>query len=657
MNNNVLISTAMLNAYWEKEKRDTLELLVPFVKYSIAQTTAQGSEIDVSTMIGHFRKEFGYESIPTNVITLILNRLSPAILKRYKGKYILKVSLDEDVQKFEKGHTQFLERRSKVAQALKAFLNENLTLCDQYDEEIAMQALITFFATNGLCVIRDTMLLEMLKKSDDALKYCIAQFILQEWNAKSYIFNYIEDMVKGFFVSTVISLQPQNITVAHSKFKGLQCYIDTRIIINALGLHLPEAKEASLELLQMLKAKGAELCCFEHNYREIEDIVAAYKNGLKNPRNNRSHQTLEGWDEQKYTVTDVERYQILLASKITALGIKVIPRPSISDLQAYPFNDNDLVSYIEERMNYGNRDALETDVSSVASILLLREGHRALEIEKSKAIFITSNIKLVSVVNSFLEENNVCFPENEAMPIITDMDMSSIVWLKCYSTHKDYPKQRLIEHALVALEPSPALLTTFFDIVDRIESEGGITEDEAAIIRTDAFCRKELANTVKGDNSSITEQTVYDIKDKLRKKYVGAAEEKTDLNYKKYIEERETNRNSIVKALENVKTIRQTAYNKIYELLNVIAWIIIVGLIFSFIILSVIGVKDNGQIWRAMILLFFSICGTVDMVASKMNHIKRLIKYIATAISDRLADKKKAEYVEILGIDSDYISE
>lgn len=32
MNNNVLISTAMLNAYWEKEKKDTLDLLIPFVK-------------------------------------------------------------------------------------------------------------------------------------------------------------------------------------------------------------------------------------------------------------------------------------------------------------------------------------------------------------------------------------------------------------------------------------------------------------------------------------------------------------------------------------------------------------------------------------------------------------------------------------------------
>lgn len=93
--------------------------------------------------------------------------------------------------------------------------------------------------------------------------------------------------------------------------------------------------------------------------------------------------------------------------------------------------------------------------------MLLREGHKALEIEKSRAIFITSNIKLVRVVNSLLEENKVCCPENEAMLIITDMNMSSIVWLKCYSTHKDYSKQRLIEHALVALEPSPALLTTF----------------------------------------------------------------------------------------------------------------------------------------------------------------------------------------------------
>ncbi len=658
MDNKMLISTAMLNAYWENEKKDTFELLVPFVKFSIAKTTKQGEEINFSSLLEHFRKEFGYETIPSNVITLILNRMSPKVLEKNRGKYILKSSLDEDVINFEKRHTKFSERRSIVAKALKDFLNENLTLRNLYDEEDALQALISFFATNGMCTIRDTILLEMLKKNNDALKYSVAQFIIKEWEAKSAIFNYIEDMIKGFFVSSAISLQSQNTAVANSRFKDLQCYIDTRVIINALGLHIPEARVASLELLNMLKDKGAELCCFEHNCREINDIITAYKNGITNPLYNRSNQTLEEWDKKKYTVTDIERYQKLLANKISTLGIKIIARPSISDVNKYPFNDADLVSHINEHMNYNKRSAIETDVSSVASILLLRDGKKTSEIEKSKAIFVTSNLTLVNVVNMFLKDNEICCLENEVMPVITDMDMSSIVWLKCYSTHKNYPKQRLIEHALIALEPSPMMLSTFFDIVDRIESEGGISEDEAAIIRTDIFCKKELSKAVKGNSNIITEQTVYDIREKLREKYLGDIKAEGELNYKKYLKEREEKRASIVKALENIKLIKRTSFEKLYKILCRISMLIELALIVIFIILSAINIKDAEKLALSIFLLIFGVFGIIDMVFTKQKLVRGFIRHIANVYSDRCADKKKVEYEAILGtISYDFSSE
>ena len=306
MNNNLLISTAMLNAFWEQNQKDTLELLIPFIKYSIAKNTPVGHELNVSKIIEFFKLEFGYESMPNNVVTLLLNRLCPDILDRQKTRYKLKVSLDKDVLNFEKGHACFGERRTKVAVALKDYLNDNFASLGAQDENSSMQALISFFITNGMCVIREADLLELLKKKDDTFKYAIAQFIVHEYKKKSAVFSYIEDMVKGFFVSTVISLQPQNPTMPQSKFKGLKCFLDTRLILNALGLHLPDGKESAMQLLSMLKEKGAELCCFEHTLGEINDILDAYKMTLLNPGNSRSTHTLERFDADNYKVDDVE---------------------------------------------------------------------------------------------------------------------------------------------------------------------------------------------------------------------------------------------------------------------------------------------------------------------------------------------------------------
>ena len=165
----------MLNAYWENEKKDTLDLLLPFLKYSIAKTTDVGCNIDIEKLSHFLRTEFGYDSIPTKVITLLLNRLSPTMLVKQRDTYILKVPMDNEITSFEKGRTQYSKQCSAVAKALKDFLDNNLSSGKVCSEEHAMESLITFFATNGLCLIRDVALLEMLKKKDDALKYAIAQ--------------------------------------------------------------------------------------------------------------------------------------------------------------------------------------------------------------------------------------------------------------------------------------------------------------------------------------------------------------------------------------------------------------------------------------------------------------------------------------------------
>jgi len=650
MNNKVLISTAMLNAYWEKEKKDTLDLLIPFLKYSIAKTTNVGDTIDIQKVIEYLKTEFGYDTIPLKVILLILKRLSSSVLTKKRDEFILKISLDEEILRFEKGHTQYMERCSKVAKTLKSFLNDAMSTRKPFTEDQALQALMTFFATNGLCLIRDAAMLELIKKNDDALKYAIAQFVIKENSKHSEIFNYIEDMVKGFFVSTAISLQPQNPMVIQSKFKGLKCYIDTRIIIDALGMHLPEAKHSALEFLDMLKEKGAELCCFEHNYFEICDIISAYKYGLQNPSQNYHHLTLEGWDKQKYKVADVERYQALLENKISALGISVIPKPSITNIIKYPFNHDDLLACIKKHISYKKDEAIETDIASIASILLLRDGLKTREIEKTKAIFVTSNVLLVKVVNSFLCNEGVCNQEMETMPIITDIDLSSIVWLKCYATHKNYPTQRLIEHAINALEPTPTMLNAFFEMIDHIQAEGEISENEASILRTDTFCRKSLSYLAKGDATKITPKTVYDIKEKLREEYVGEADKKSELNYQKYLAEKEKKRDSILRALNTIKDGANKIYRRVYFPLIILSWIIRIVLIVSFVVVSIMTDYTNKEaVIPVLILLAFNIVGGLDTLSSKWKFVERFIKRIAQNASDRYSDKKKEEYKTILG--------
>lgn len=650
MNNSLLTSTAMLGAFWEEERKDIFDLLTPFVKYSIAQTTSIKQVLDISKVVGHFKSYFGYESIPTNTVTLILNRLSPKILTRRNGQYILRVSLDREIQQFEKGHATFEEHKGKVADALVEHLNTHLPGYKKFNKETALDALIKFFATNGMCVISDVALLHMIKNKDDQLKYSIAQFVVNEAEQNTAVFTYIVDMVKGFFVSNAISLQPQNTVVTESKFKGLDCYIDTRVIINALGMHTPAEREASAEMLVMLKEKGATLLCFEHNFDEIDSIVTAYKNGLKYAHSSYYHPTLEGWDEQHYTVTDVERYQSVLRHKIEALGITIVQKPDVTKAaKEYPFSDTEIESHICANMTYNNKDALSVDIASIASILLLRSGIKAKEIEKCGSIFVTSNIQLTNLSNGFLLQQGICGSDNEVLPIITDVDLSSIVWLKCYSTHKDYPKRKLIEHSLVALELTPTMVKTFNQMVDRIKAEGEITEDEAAVIRTEYFCKREIAKSVKGDLSKINEDSVRDVRRKLREQYVGEADATAATNWNKYQEEKQKRREAMLNAVEEIKRVGKKAYDQTYNNSLIVIWCCIAAFWIAFIVLSIISFMDSTCLWVAISLFIFGLLGTVDMTMSKLNLLK---KYAAKCANQKAAghmDAKRDEYERILG--------
>ena len=648
MNNNLLIGTAMLNAFWEINKKDTFDLLVPFVKYSIAKTTKQGEKIDTKRMVEYLKQMFGYDTIPSYAVSVILKRLSPRILAKEKSNYRLKVSLDSETEKFDKKYLECREQQQKVAQSLMAFLNENLNLNQNYDEESALSVLIKFFVNNGLLIQTNVNVLEAYKLKDDKLNYLIAQFVLQEAKSESVVFDYIKEMVKGFFLSLAISFQKQNNSIVQEKLSGLSCYFDTRVIINALGMNLPDEKSCALEMLNMLREKGAKLFCFRHTLGEIYDITEAYKRSLLNPKSKTNPMTLVGWDELHYSIADVDRYQSVLEQKISALGIEVVETPSIKNVEHFPVDEVALNDYIDERILYYNKEAIETDVRSIISILLLREDSHVSELEKCKYIFVTSNGKLSRVSNNYLLENKIC-SDREVPPFITDMDLSSIVWLKCYATHKDYPKQKLIACSISALEPSLSVMQTFFGMVDRMKSEGDISEDEAAIIRTSLFCRKQLAQIAAGDASVIKEETVYQIRDSMRDDLIGKSNQQAQINLKMYEQKNAEERQKKNNAIQEAKLLYERTEKRMIHIFKAIE----VGLLaVSFVAvfwLFICSADFSRGFFVAVGLLLLNIVGIVDSIMPKMKWMNKITHNWARRIAAEKKDKKIEEYERILG--------
>lgn len=646
MNQNVLISTALISSLWEKQHKDTLDLMMPFLKYSIAKQTPVGKRINIEAITELFKNEFGYENIPQNVILSMLNRLSPNTLAKKQGHYTLSVSLDNELADFEKRRTLFKERRNEVGEKLATYLNNNISnLRMPYSCDTALAALIGFFAGNGLIVAQSPSQLSLIRNdSDGKVDYNIARFIVDENKQESVIFDYITDMVKGFFVSTAISFQPENLSLPHSKFKNLRCYLDTRIIIDALGLRLRSAQTAAIEMLTMLRNEQAVLCCFEHTVQEIRDIIKAYRNSLSNPYGKNVHNTLERWDEENYSIDRVSRYLSLLEKKIEALHIDIIPSPAKMQTRVKGLKVGKFKDHLKSNVQYRSDPAYENDVLSVMGVMRLRKGLVSPDLEKCGHIFITTNIPMISVVNACLIDGSDFVP-----PVILDTTMSSIVWFKCSSSHKDYPKHKLIENAMLALEPSHTLLKEFFTAIDRLVADGGITEEEAAIIRSDIQIKRELTTVVNGDPALINENVVSQLKDKLRNQYIGENKLESEANYQRYLQQKQQNQKALDKIISEIENAGDSQKIATTKKLNTVAYCVLVVLFLALVGFSIASfIVDQNYWFGAIVLLLVEIVGSYDLLIGKKHFVKRFIQRVANQQAEIAREKKRQEYAPII---------
>lgn len=646
--NDILISASVLSTYWEYGRNDMLDLLMPFLKYAIASTTKVNDKVPVEQITNMFKQDFGYYEIPINVIKTLLNRLSPKLLRKNKGDYYLIDSLSEELEEYRNRRIEKKERQDKVSQALTNYLNAKIP-GSKYESESALYFLFNFFQRKGIFIYKNTEQLNEIYSKPDRINYEIAQFVLEQNRTKSVLFEYIVEMVEGYFISTAISYQNSS-NSSKTKFKNMKCYLDTRIIINALGLHLPEElTQSTREFINMLQASGAELLCFEHILSEIRSILIAYRNSLTNTSNYFSN-TLELFDSMHYSPSDVDAYLSILESKINNLGIRIVDAPEYNskyNKEAY-IDYSGLQEELKNRMKYNPKSAekaSDNDCKSIESIMFLRNGHLPIELEKANYIFVSNSYNLKGIVNSFLGYDK----ENIVPVVISDMELSSWLWIRNYSTHKDFPKDQLLLNATMASEmPSSQFLDVLYDKIEIMKNTGKLTAEEAISIRSNLFCRKEIYKTASGDGNDISEESIVNVRERLKQHYLNDANNEIYRVSSQLSQEREKTNAKTIKAYELINRAGSKKYHStavIGMIIVSIIYFISMMLILYFCILTFQWVSVNSVISKlaCVVLVILNIIGYYQLILSSKGFVKVTIEKIAIHAKNKVEDKKRKE--------------
>lgn len=267
MNRNTIISLAMLYALWQSNRQDLLDLIRPFVLYAVGNTAKINTEIDIALVCDYMEKEFGYRSIQVAVINRILSREASSkgqkdhrCIERKNKQFILIKSLSNEIDDFSAKRTTCKGHSDAVTSALTNFLNDK-QVCKRtnYTQAEAERLLLSFFERQGGSIVLSVEDLRQLKARSNEIDFFIARFILAEYERKTVLFDYLVELVKGYFVTTALYLQAENPNATTASFSDVTFFLDTRLLLAYLGYKTEEENSSVQKMVESLKKTALNL--------------------------------------------------------------------------------------------------------------------------------------------------------------------------------------------------------------------------------------------------------------------------------------------------------------------------------------------------------------------------------------------------------------
>ena len=532
----LLISSAMLTAMCDDSATDNLKLLEKLVLVCIADTCRVGSSIDKKQISEKMEQRFGFKEIPSAVLEKIFQRMSRGKLAplscHKQSEFILTKNLDQVRNNFETYEQNAQSDTKDVVQELVHWFQVTTPKLKVVFSSAA-DWLAEFFEMRGVDVLFDTdELLSNTVSNTDTINYQISQFILEARNSNNLLFNKISNIVQGSMIAAAmfVNIAEPSQFIAARRLTGLSVYLDTTLLLYALDYKLPEQKRAADSLLDLLRENGASLYVLPQHYAEIMDILKTYRD--RDAYSRKLNHTLERLDAENVTTIEVDQEIIRLPSLFDRLGISIAEksthfgsRNDSNEIRSKFCDYEGLRKYILQKIPMYSRSSqmLENDLDAISYIINMRDGMRFNSIESSTSLFVTTNDTLVREANRFLRYDSYKF---QISPIISDTDLTAILWVKYAMKNHEIPRIQLIETARAAASPSASVMRSFYDITSRFVKRGDMTEDEAANLRFSAFARAEIMSECGGDPAALDDTSVMAVQRRVREQYAAEAIER-----------------------------------------------------------------------------------------------------------------------------------
>lgn len=442
-----------------------------------------------------------------------------------------------DIDAFERIRIQLHEHEEVLLKSLIEFVVDRYNVT--WSKENARQHLSYFLDKEGYgaqIFLQKNLEIEGRKVSPSLYIGRYVDFIQKQPDAIEKA--YLEEVVNGMMVLQGIRQTGDYQQNKRQKFKGTVFYLDTKLVLRALGFSWKAQVDSIREMVRLLQDKyEARIGIFQQTLTEVENALSTAGNAIKNHRPIRDMELKlysELYPEEASLMLDyLSSLRSLLKRELGVDEPTIIDDWNRSDARKYYIDTKGIADYIEEKCGW-KRGSVDYDVEIINQINILRKGDYTYPYGgKSRLpVFVTSNSKLAYTFRDYITESD----ENgkgwsaHALPVISDNMLLYRIWLPYATEFSDLPALTLSRFAYSAQSEGVVFFEEFRKVaagLDRIRNVDLISTTEATRRKLEDILIRET----NGELDQMTSEVVATSFDEcVRMKHIDLVEENRDLN-------------------------------------------------------------------------------------------------------------------------------
>lgn len=501
MNQQVLASLAILKTNWDAKQGSFLDNFQPFVADCLRD--APKGRTDEHGLCASLAERFGIQ-LPVEVVQTLLHAAAKRGLgERRDGEFFVDPEAvgEENLTPIRQ---ETLRKQAALVAKLTSYARDEFQL--EWTAEHAEEELLQYVARNGPTVLQSSLRGAPFEASlgmDREAEFVIGSFVLHLFERDPEGFDYLDAVVRGSMLAAALYLPfPAE---AGRKFSGTTIYLDTPVLLSALGYEGESARLSATETLDLAYESGALLAAFTDTISETRGVLLAIsasmrrRGGSANPsRSVEAHFAAEG-----LTPSDVQLLAEKLEHNVRSMRITIKDRPA--PRKELTVDEAALEAELLEVVGYPAREAMLHDLDALTAVYRIRSGRPYERVEDCRALFVTKNFPMIQVARQF-------FATGSTIPLAMSVrDFTTLVWLKRPLSAPDLPMRQVIADAYAALEPGNALWTRYLQEIDRLQSAGNISETDYTLLRYSLDAQRALMRETRGTVEAVDEVNIKQV--------------------------------------------------------------------------------------------------------------------------------------------------